>query len=193
MTRKPTELFDCDRVSSYLESYLLGQVPPPERRGMRLHIHGCPACFEKVMARDPLQIFAPLADEAPSDQFWEGFWPGVEEGIRGAQEARRPRRPWLRAAAILVTLSAAAAALILGPGRRQSARVDTTPQPPALSATATPSVTMPQTVEKVRAQGPDDVQIYTMTWNGANGAGTGVPPGTPVAELVLIVDKGLEL
>ncbi|HET9480112.1 MAG TPA: zf-HC2 domain-containing protein, partial [Candidatus Polarisedimenticolia bacterium] len=61
--RTPTELFDCDRVSAYLESYLLGQVPPPERRGMRLHIHRCPECFAQVTERDPLQLFAPLADQ----------------------------------------------------------------------------------------------------------------------------------
>ena len=196
--RVPSELFDCERVNAYLDSYLMDQVPPPERRGMRLHIHGCPACFEKVMARDPLQLFAPLAEQTPSETTWDGFWPAIQAGI---QTRRSSRRVWMRAAAVIAVTAAAAAALILaprfasrplgpaGPGGPAPAGVTGAPY----SADAGPAAgsPMPQTVEQVRSAGSGEVQVYTMTWSREAGAGTAAAP--PTAELVLIVDKGLEL
>lgn len=205
MTRVPTELFDCDRVNSYLDSYLLDQVPPPERRGMRMHIHRCPACFQKVAERDPLQLFAPLADQTPRDEVWEGFWPAIREGIERQETRRQARRVWMRAAAIVVALAGAIAALMLIP------RVASTPpmvatgrQKPLADEVveAGGAAPLPQTVERVVGAGSRDVQVYTMSYTrgpepGAIGSAAkgGAPsiPATPIAELVLIVDKGLEL
>ena len=192
MTRIPTELFDCERVNAYLESYLLGQVPPPERRGMRQHIHRCPVCLQKVLARDPLQVFAPLADQTPRGEVFEGFWPASREGMEKAETRGRSRRFWLRAAAALLVLAGAAAALSLLPKR---------PAPLPIVATGGEAVApgapvealppLPQTVEQVRTSGSRDVQVYTMSYTGGPApAGGG---DAPVAELVLIVDKGLDL
>jgi len=198
--RVPSELFDCERVNAYLDSYLMDQVPPPERRGMRLHIHGCPACFEKVMARDPLQLFAPLAEQTPSETTWDGFWPAIQAGI---QTRRSSRRVWMRAAAVIAVTAAAAAALILaprfasrplgpvGPAGPGPAPAGVTGAPHSADAGPGAGSPMPQTVEQVRSAGSGEVQVYTMTWSREAGAGTAAAP--PTAELVLIVDKGLEL
>lgn len=201
MKRAPNELFDCDRVNSYLESYLLGQVPPPERRGLRLHIHRCAACFEKVTARDPLQLFAPLADQTREEAEWDDFWPA----IRGQLDEHRPalvRRaaawaglsPWrpargLALAAIAVVLVALA---VLIPRLPREAGV---PVPEAaeteLAIPAAPvfaarvSGPVPQTVEQVRSAGTGEIQVFSMTYLQDE--------TLPVGELILIVDEGLEL
>ena len=202
MSRKPVDLFDCERVGSYIDSYLLGQVPPPERRGMRQHIHGCEACFAKVAARDPLQLFAPLADQTQPDEFWEGFWPAISEGIVRHEAGRQSRhfwnarRVWMRAAVVALAVAGVAAALILAPRimTKPAAVVSSLPVPsaPISEASVNPAPPpMPETVEQVRTEGQRDVQVYTMSYTkdslqSSRGA-------APVAELVLIVDKGLKL
>jgi len=211
MSRSPNELFDCERVNAYLESYLLDQVPPPERRGMRLHIHRCPVCFEKVTSRDPLALFAPLADEERPEAFWDGFWEEVSDGIRGQEESRRRAVRIVRpAAAAALLLIAGAAALILGP----RLLTEKTPSPASRLVQGTPAgpeetrelqrVTadpvaeaggpLPQTVELVRTEDSRDVQVYSMQYRHRSGEGRpshGSPQG--LTELVLIVDAGLEL
>jgi len=206
MDRTPTELFDCDRVGAYLESYLLDQVPPPERRGMRLHIHRCPDCFQKVISRDPLQLFAPLADQEPPAPTWDGFWPAIE-----AEIARRPAQDrvpgfvrWLapsawtplRAAAV-VTAAALLFAVPLVMRALLTGRPDAV-QPPVVAAqppvAGAPGATepMPQTVEQVRTPDSRTVQVFSMSYGqGASTAGAGGEP--PVTELVLIVDAGIDL
>lgn len=116
MSREPREIFDCERVRSFLESYLQDQVPPPERRAMRQHIHACPDCHARVLARDPLQIFAALADEQRPPESWAGFWEAVRADIHAVEEekpawwawAARPAFAWSAAAALLLAVLALA-------------------------------------------------------------------------------------
>ena len=205
MTRGSTELFDCSRVSDYLESYLSGQVPPPERRGMRLHIHGCAACLRVVMERDPLQFFAPLADQERAGQVdqggnaWDGFYDAIRVGIAAAETERRRRarqRVWLSAAAAavlaVVTVGLVASYLVVNRARPVIVASDT-PPPPATRVWFAPGP-LPQTVERVRGTGGGEVQIYTMNYyqDDASGPSQG-RAGGQTAELVLIVDAGLEL
>jgi hypothetical protein len=108
----PREIFDCDRVRDFLDSYLEGQVPPPESRAMRLHIHACPACHRKALSRDILQLFAPLADQEQGDEFWAGFWPAIRADLHAEQAEQshwwsiflRPAVAWGTAAILLVAV-----------------------------------------------------------------------------------------
>jgi hypothetical protein len=167
---------------------------------MRQHIHGCEACFQKVVARDPLQLFAPLADQTQPDEFWEGFWPAIHEGIVRQEAGRRPRpardawRLWTRVAAVVLVAACVTAALILVPRlvTRPVAGVPIAGVPrPAPIAEAPAASPMPQTVERVLTDGRRDVQVYTMSYTQDSLQST--RGAAPVAELVLIVDKGLEL
>lgn len=197
MSRGSTEIFDCDRVNSYLESYLLDQVPPPERRGMRLHIHRCPDCYRKVTERDPLQLFAPLADEERGEAAWEGFWPAIQEGIARERTGGSARRAWLRVAALVaaVALLGVLGGLYLIPRESNvphASRTEPAPAPSALAAAAQP---LPQTVERVRTAGSREVQVYSMNVYdrpAADPNGGGATPGQ-LTELVLIVDPGIDL
>ena len=211
MTRGSTELFDCSRVSDYLESYLSGQVPPPERRGMRLHIHGCAACLRVVMERDPLQFFAPLADQERTGQVdqggnaWDGFYDAIRVGIADAETKRRRRarqRVWLSAAAAVlavVTVGLVASYLAVNRAPQLIVASDTKPLPVA-RATFTPGP-LPQTVERVRGIGSGEVQVYTMNYYQDDPADPSEDRGDPdmngmhgqAAELILIVDARLEL
>lgn len=215
MTRGSTELFDCSRVSDYLESYLSGQVPPPERRGMRLHIHGCAACLRVVLERDPLQFFAPLADQERAGQAdqggnaWGGFYDAIRVGIAAAETERRRRaRQRIRlsaAAAVLavVTVGLVASYLAVNRARQLIVASDTKPLP-VTRASLTPSGPLPQTVERVRGTDGGEVQIYTMNYyqdapadppedRGADDMHGMHGMHRQTAELVLIVDDGLEL
>lgn len=208
MAGVPTDLFDCARVSSYLEAYLLDRVPPPERRGMRLHIHRCPACFAKVTARDPLQLFAPLADQqrggqGAGEEAWGGFWDGIAEGIRKDESLDAPARlaRWIQTRPGLLT--AAAAALIAALGLVLLLQPATPPQPepgslPIVATGAAPAEEpLPPVVEAVRTPDARPVTVYTMSYEvpGDLRARAGGAPeeGAGVAQLVLIVDGGLEL
>ncbi|HEY3175306.1 MAG TPA: zf-HC2 domain-containing protein [Candidatus Polarisedimenticolia bacterium] len=199
MSRGSTEIFDCDRVNAYLDSYLLGQVPPPERRGMRLHIHRCPACFQKASERDPLQLFAPLADQERPEATWEGFWPAIREGIEREETRRLARRKWLSAAALAIVVTSVGLIATRYLVRRaepvpvaMAGRTTVTPPPPERHSAAAP---LPQTVERVRTEGSREVQIYTMNYYDQPAAATlegAAGPGR-LTELVLIVDAGIEL
>ena len=213
MTRGSTELFDCARVNDYLESYLSGQVPPPERRGMRLHIHGCAACHLKVLERDPLQFFAPLADQqrerrdGRSGDPWEGFADGIRAGISAAMERShrsRLRAGILAAAAMLALVAVGLAAFVFVSNRPRPVLVESkAPEPPLAQASLSygPSPQpgpFPQTVERVRGTGGGQVQVYTMNYYlDEPAAGSQVSDGAgkhgQTAELVLIVDARLEL
>lgn len=206
MTRGSTELFDCARVSDYLESYLSGQVPPPERRGMRLHIHGCVDCHRKVMERDPLQLFAPLADqerEAPGDSNgdpWEGFYDVIRSGI-AVEEARSSHAPrvWLSAAAVVAMIALGLAAFYVATKTSRPVMMASDPRTPPMTQASLAPGPMPQTVERVRGTGAGDVQVYTMNYyqdEPATGRSTETEaPGSQgqTAELILIVDARLEL
>ena len=195
MTTAPREIFDCERVRAFLDSYLQGQVPPPERRAMRLHIHACAGCHERILERDPLQLFAPLADEERDDAFWAGFWPAVRADIHAAEsEARSWRSRLLRPAFAW----GAAAAFLLVAALAVVRTWHTAAPPPAIptgGAAATslrewhrilPSVgtvgepTLP-TLEDVRSP---SARVLSMKVYGADQA---------VTEMVLIVDEEIKL
>jgi hypothetical protein len=194
MAGPPREIFDCRRVRDYLDSYLQGQVPPPEARAMRLHFHACPDCQPLVLARDPVQLFSALSDEGRSEEFWVGFWPAVRAAIHAAEveegswRARlfRPAYAWGAAAAMLLL----AVLALLGPWQA--------PSPPAQEAPAVlqaasdgwqevlPSAgrigepSLP-TVEEVRSP---SAKVLSMKVFGE---------GEAVTEVVLIVDEGIQL
>ena len=195
MSRGPEDLFDCDRVSALLESYLQGEVPPPERRAMRLHIHSCAECHAKVVARDPLQIFAPLSDEERGEEFWAGFWPAIRADIHAAEAESRSIWSWLRRPAFAwgaatVMMIVAAVAVMRG-GRTAPTVVATSAGPAARAVTdawmdvlpsaGRPGDPTPPTVEDVRSP---SAKVLTMKVYGADQA---------VTEVVLIVDEGLNL
>ncbi len=198
----PTDLFDCARVNSYLEAYLLDRVPPPERRGMRLHIHRCPACFAKVTARDPLQLFAPLADQKRGEpgsgpQVWESFWDDIAEGVRKEESlGAMPRLVrWVSARPALLAAAAAAVIVAVGVVWLRPAGELRGPEPPAIPVMAGAGVPpapesggmpLPPVVEAVRTPDARPVTVYSMAYE--------VPgAGSTQAQLVLIVDGGLEL
>jgi anti-sigma factor RsiW len=194
MTQGPREIFDCARVADYLESYLQGQVPPPERRGMRLHIHGCPHCLEKALARDPLQLFAPLSDEEKGEEFWTGFWPAIRADIHASREEppsflgwlRRPVVAWSAAAAMLLL----AAAVVIRGGRHSVApatEAQAVERVPAdlwrgiLPASDGTGERLPAIVEDVKSP---TAKVLSMKVYGGDQA---------VTEVVLIVDEALDL
>lgn len=186
MTGEHREIFDCERISAYLDSYLEGQVPPPEARAMRLHIHACSACREQVLKRDPLQLFAPLADEERGEEFWAGFWPAVRADIHAAEaeattwSARllRPALAWGAAAAMFLV----AVLALLRPGPVEQERRNAFPAGlvnlPEAARTGGPSL---PTVEQVRSP---SARVLSMKVFGE---------GEAVTELVLIVDEEIQL
>lgn len=194
MSGTPREIFDCERVKAYLDSYLEGQVPPPEARAMRLHIHACAGCRPKVLARDPLQLFAPLADQEQGEAFWAGFWPAVRADIH-AERARgegfrsffaRPSVAWATAAALLVVAGLALARTWrLEPadlGRPTAAEIAAADQwQRVLPDTGQIGAPALASVEEVRSP---SAQVLSMKVFGEDEA---------VTEVVLIVDAAIDL
>ncbi len=212
MSPRPVEPFDCARIDARLEPYLQDQVPPHERRGMRRHIQACPVCFDKVVARDPVQLFAPLADEefgdlggsgARGSAFWSRFWPGIEAAIQRPPALRGARRsgPAARyvrgalAAAVLVAAGLTIARLVPPSPPAAPAPGVVRPQVAGVAPAAPPSrpAPLPQTVERVRGARADEVQIYSMKYVQEPPVGRPADGEAQVTELVLIVDAGLEL
>jgi anti-sigma factor RsiW len=207
MTDGPREIFHCERIRSYLDSYLEGQVPPPEARAMRLHIQRCPDCHARALQRDPLQIFAPLADEERGEAFWEGFWPSVRAGLRQAEVRSSGLLGWLHrpglawaAAAVLLVVSLLALTMPWAPTpspdpSRGAPRVaDLPPRAPAGGAADASEDLWPvvlasgvagepalPTVEEVRSP---TARVLSMKVYGEDQA---------VMEVVLIVDEEMEL
>ena len=190
----------CSRFATGLEAYLDDRLAPREREAMRRHIAACAGCRFLAIEREPLQMFTLLAGQEAGPAVAEGFWGGVADGI-----ARTPRpAPAVRtgpawratpaACAASLIIMIAAAILIPIPG----ARIPTDREPTGRVAVAgrgaasAASRPRPQTVEQVRTPEARDVQVYSMTWFDADGVPRAGAPGE-VAELVLIVDAGLEL
>jgi len=195
VTGTPREIYDCERVRAYLDSYLQGQVPPPEARAMRLHIHACPDCHARVVARDPVQIFAPLADEERGEEFWIGFWPAVRADIRALEtESRAWRvrllRPVLAAGAAAAILLVAALA-VLRPWRESS------PAPAGPGAQAVQVVAegwqevLPDSQQEVGITVPAVMEVRSPSAKVLSMKVYGGDRG--VSELVLIVDEEIQL
>jgi len=192
MSNTPRDIFDCERVRAFLDSYLQGQVPPPERRAMRLHIHACADCHSRVLHADPLQLFAPLADEERDDAFWAGFWPAIRADIHAAAAPsdswwsglRGARLAWGAAAALLIV----AALALARPWRAVEAPVHPGPVASAspewhdvLPSIGTVGEPLPPTLEAVRSP---SAKVLSMKVYGQDSA---------VTEVVLIVDEGIKL
>lgn len=194
MNGQPREIFDCERVNAYLDSYLEGQVPPPEARAMRLHIHACAGCRPKVLARDPLQLFAPLSDQEQGEAFWAGFWPAIRADIH-AEKARkeglrsvfaRPAVAWATAAALFIVAGLALARTwMLDPsdlGKGPRAEISASdPWQQVLPDTGPIGDPALASVEEVRSP---SAQILSMKVFGEDEA---------VTEVVLIVDSAIDL
>lgn len=178
---------DCAGVMASIEDYLEDRLAPADKAAVRAHVHSCPACFERVVDRDPIQLFAPLAGDSPGADrpgFWDGFWPGIRDSIDGAAARRRT---WLRAAAAILAVAGAAAILALLPGLMDRGKGDAPVEPPEVVAAAEP---LPPTVERVVSPDSGDVQIYSMTYYQDPETSGAAPEAT---ELILIVDAGLDL
>lgn len=194
MSRGPREIFDCDRVRAYLDSYIEGQVPPPEARAIALHFQRCGECYRRVVDRDPLKIFAPLSEEDRGEEFWAGFWPALRAEIRKpaprpgplGRLLPHPAAAWAAAAALILL----AALAFVGPwrppgGGDSSGRVSLRPIPGEAGAEfpAAPGGALPAlpTVEEVRSP---TARVLTMQLIGEDQS---------VTEVVLIVDEAIEL
>lgn len=163
---------------------------------MRLHIHACADCHARVLARDPLQLFAPLADEERDDAFWAGFWPAVRADLHAAEsESRswrarllRPAFAWAASAALLLVAAFAllrtwhAAPAPLAPeGSAPIARSAPEGWHKVLPSAGKVGEPAPQTLEEVRSP---SAKVLSMKVYGADQA---------VTEVVLIVDEGIKL
>lgn len=180
----PRMTIDCARVTASIEDYLEDRLAPGDRAAIRRHVASCPSCFERVVTRDPIQLFAPLADESPGEGrpgFWIGFWPGISEAID--RDASR-RGTWLRAAAVVLAVAGTIAILTLLPGPPERRQADAPVVTPGVVAEAEP---LPPTIERVVSPDSGDVQIYSMTYYEDPAA------GDEATELILIVDAGLDL
>lgn len=160
---------------------------------MRLHIHACPDCLARVIERDALQIFAPLAEEDQGQEFWAGFWPAVRADIHAAEAERGSWRSWLARPAVAWGTAAAllivAAVASLRPWQHGPSEGPAVPVAqvspggwhevlPSSGAVGEPSV---PTLEEVRSPSAEvlSVKVY-----GADQAET---------EVVLIVDEEIHL
>jgi hypothetical protein len=161
---------------------------------MRQHIHACPDCHARVLARDPLQIFAPLADEQRPTESWAGFWEAVRADIHAVEEERpslwtwaaRPAFAWSAAAALLL----AVLALALPISRPQAPPAAPPAIPAATSAESWHDVLPsdgrigepgPPTLEEVRSP---SAHVLSMKVYGHDQS---------VTEVVMIVDGGIQL
>lgn len=194
----PREIFDCDRVRSYLDSYLEGQVPPPEARAIRLHFQRCQDCWSRVVDRDPLQIFAPLADQEPGESTWDGFWSAVQADIRerGVPPARflsglvRPSYAWTAAAALVII----AVVALSRPWLPDQAPARNAGSPPAVESRSVQGDRRDFPDLVVRASGPTLPTVQEVRSPTARVLSMKVYGGDEgVTEVVVIVDPETEL
>ncbi len=190
MSAGPREIFDCERVRAYLDSYLEGQVPPPEARAIQLHFRRCAECHRRVMEREPLKIFAPLSEEARDEEFWAGLWPAVRAEIRkplpppSLLDRLLPKPPlaWAAAAALLLLSGLA----LMRPWEiamkePAGALVAVDPAPAGAGELVPAAAPALPAVEEVRSP---TAHVLTMKVIGEDRA---------VTEVVLIVDEAIEL
>ncbi len=93
----------CDEVRRSLTDYVEGVLPLEQAQVVEAHLQGCPDCAHELqMLQRVPQVLRQWSPPVPSERIWAG----IESRIR----ARRwqPRRY-----ALIATLSAAAAALLL--------------------------------------------------------------------------------
>ncbi len=192
----------CARVVWSLDAYLEDRLAPAESAAVRSHLASCDACRARAAEKDPLAHFAVLAEDRPPEGAMEGFLDSVLDGIaREEATVPSPRRvsaawpftPAALAASLLIMIAAADFVLrVPGDAIRVRgpvvAREEVTQEVPRAGATRP----TPGTVAEVRTPDAREVQIYTMTWLNGDAAAGDAEEGQ-VAELVLIVDAGLDL
>ncbi len=192
----------CSWIRSHLEEYLEDRVSAADRREARRHMEGCRDCFELVLTREPLELFAPLANEQVRYESRDDFWPAIREAINAAP-AGASRRAWWpvagtlrRAAAVVLAVAALGAAAGLGllaPRQTPQAPETIAEAPPVAPEAAGEARPLPPTVEQVRTPGSREVQVYSMQYHQEQEPGAPVDAAARVTELVLIVDAGLDL
>ena len=163
---------------------------------MRRHIHSCADCHARVIAREPLQIFALLADEERGEEFWIGFWPAIRSEIRAADAEsaawrrwfRRPAFAWGAAAAAILLLAALAIVIPWGgapPGEGAGSRsvpvAADDPWRELLPAAVQQAGTLAPTIEEVRSP---TAHVLSLKVYGRDEG---------VAEVVMIVDEEIQL
>jgi hypothetical protein len=156
---------------------------------MRLHIHACADCHARVLARDPLQLFAPLSDEERGEEFWAGFWPAVRADIHALEARRRswrdrvfrPAVAWAAAAGAVAVAALVVVARLGGGGPEPAGGGEGWPEAlPVRPAVVAASPAVPS-VEDVRSP---TAKVLSVKVYGE---------GEAVTEVVLIVDERIEL
>jgi hypothetical protein len=117
----------CEEISLSLGAYVLGALEPEERRQVREHVSGCPACAVELAELERLPA---VLDRVRLEDLQDGpvtpspdFFDRVASAA--AAEDRRVRRRWLLVAAALAVLflGGAGAALWVNRDITQSASV----------------------------------------------------------------------
>ncbi len=124
---EPDRKLTCGEVDPILPTFVAGDLPDSEARGLRDHLARCAACRARATASDPTIIFMALKDEPLPDPFWTSFDARLRERL--AAEAggwtgwirrvipgwgRVPRLAWLAPAAMAVLVGVTL--YVSGPG-----------------------------------------------------------------------------
>jgi hypothetical protein len=99
-----------DTVLERLDDWAGGELSPPDRAEVELHLAGCAECrIEAEALRSLLEEVAALpAEVLPQRDLWAGIAPRLQQGIATLQEDRTPSRRYsrwgLQAAAAVVLM-----------------------------------------------------------------------------------------
>lgn len=88
----------CERIDSLLVAYLDGEVMPPEREEIEVHLAGCLACAEELEAMRMIrrQIGAALQAVAATAVPPSQAWPHLQQRLEVHLAARRQRQQEVR-------------------------------------------------------------------------------------------------
>ncbi|HET6372865.1 MAG TPA: hypothetical protein VFG76_06135 [Candidatus Polarisedimenticolia bacterium] len=207
MTGAPNDPRECHSFEARLHDCLSDRLSPEDQRAFWRHTGSCPSCLELVMAKDPSHLFGVLSLEENGEplpggeEFWRGFWPAIEEGIRSAPAGSAPRPARRAAVAVLAVAAGLAGLLLILPRLTQQAPAPAPDAPPIAASVpaAAPPIFQaaggpwPPTVEQVRTDPSRDVQVYSMTYYQPSSPDAPAGQAQQATDLILIVDAGLDL
>lgn len=184
----------CAILRGSFEDYANDALPTPQRRILREHLAGCPACRDLASAQDPTTLFARPIREEVSQAQQEQILTAVRAGVALMQTERRIGRGSRRFGGAAAAAAAVAALVLLIPssqGRRSpeaslAARTESRPAPAAgISETsgAQQSVLDPASLAEETEPTSSHATVYDLN----PGAGRGEP------RVVWIVDRGLDI